>query len=234
MTKKALLSITLIGLLAFGVGMGTYAWFTSQATSSNNSFATGTLALATAGEGSINIDLNTANLQPGDILTGDDTTEFASITIENDGSLNMATFGRFTVDGNLADDMIITDYKAEFFHKEESQPYRVDNFIENGVKHNDQFASNMYDWVNGNGPLDIPGTAWDEEALKPGDYFTITFRLVYDKNATAQGETANLGYEVYGTQVREGAIQALNLEGVSDEYIANYAYPYLLNQVSPE
>ncbi|HOS68955.1 MAG TPA: TasA family protein [Bacillota bacterium] len=45
MNKKLVISLVLIGALAFSLGLGSYAWFTSTATSSNNLFETGTLAI---------------------------------------------------------------------------------------------------------------------------------------------------------------------------------------------
>ncbi len=45
MNKKLIVSLALIGVLAFGAGLGSYAWFTSTATSSDNLFETGTLVI---------------------------------------------------------------------------------------------------------------------------------------------------------------------------------------------
>lgn len=45
MSRRVLLSVLLIGLLAFGVGMGTFAWFTDTAKSQENLFETGTLTI---------------------------------------------------------------------------------------------------------------------------------------------------------------------------------------------
>lgn len=45
MNKKLVISLVLIGVLAFGAGLGSYAWFTSTATSSDNLFETGTLVI---------------------------------------------------------------------------------------------------------------------------------------------------------------------------------------------
>jgi len=45
MNKKLIISLVMIGVLAFGLGLGSYAWFTSTATSSDNLFETGTLVI---------------------------------------------------------------------------------------------------------------------------------------------------------------------------------------------
>ena len=45
MKKKAIISLVLIAMLAFGIGAGSFAWFTSQATSADNVFTAGTLEI---------------------------------------------------------------------------------------------------------------------------------------------------------------------------------------------
>ena len=240
MNKKVIISLVLIAVMAFGTAFASYAWFTSNATSGNNVFTAGTIALDVNDEtdGSFDIALNNGGLvQPGDPLTNG-TNGFATITVKNSGTLPMATFGRFTLtdDNGLADDMLITDYKVEFFDGVSNTAYRVDDFIVGGVKSNDLFASNMRAWVDGDGPLDIPRTALDIEALKPGHYYTITFKLAYDKAAVDQGVTSKLGYEVKSTQVNAEAIKALDLareiEAIHGlNYIDNSVYTYFANQI---
>jgi len=236
MKRKAILSIALAGMLAFGAGLGTMAWFTSTATSETNIFEAGTLTLDVNGANGeekfdFNVDLNFDNLQPGDSLT-DGTAE---IVIKNTGSLNMATFGRFTLDADedFGKYMKIKEYKVEFFNADGTQKDRVDNFIENGVVLPVNMAGNMYDWVNGSGPQDIMTTAWDMEALKPQEYFKISFELEYDVDAEVQGLDATLGYEVLATQVNEQAIIDLELEGVPESTITynGGVYDYLAKQV---
>lgn len=79
MSKKALLSLLLIGVLAFGAGLGTYAWFTSQATSTDNVFETGTLKIGT--DGDVQQILNVGNIHPNW------ESEVKTITVQNTGSL---------------------------------------------------------------------------------------------------------------------------------------------------
>lgn len=240
MNKKSVLSLVLAGSLAFGAGMGSYAWFTSTATSTANTFQAGTIIVdannSSKNSGSFDIALKTNNIQPGEVLTTGDGG-YSTITVKNTGTLNMATFGRFTLadDNDLSKDMLITDYSVDFYREGATTPYRTDNFIDKGVRTNSQFASNMKDWVNGNGPLDIPGTNWDLEAMKPGDYYVIKFKLAYDPNATEQGKTCKLKYEVKTTQVNAGAIKALNLDGIPGvngaNYIENSIMPYFNSQL---
>lgn len=79
MSKKALLSLLLIGVLAFGAGLGTFAWFTSQATSTDNVFETGTLKIGD--NEAIQEILTVENIYP------EWTSEAKTITVENTGSL---------------------------------------------------------------------------------------------------------------------------------------------------
>lgn len=84
MKKRLVISLVLVGLLAFGAGLGTYAWFTSSATSSNNQFTAGELevnnetAFDLTQVGTVILD----NLQPGD-------EESFTFTVDNTGSLDM-------------------------------------------------------------------------------------------------------------------------------------------------
>lgn len=81
MKKRLVLIMILIGLLAFGIGMGTYAWFTSSVTSTNNVFKTGKLEIKNPGNGVFASGiLNVDNIYPG--WTGQ-----KNITITNAGTL---------------------------------------------------------------------------------------------------------------------------------------------------
>lgn len=82
MKKRLVLIILLIGLLAFGIGMGTYAWFTSIVTSTDNVFKTGTLVIKNPGNGVFAKGiLDVKNIYPG-------WSRSAQITIENAGTLD--------------------------------------------------------------------------------------------------------------------------------------------------
>lgn len=83
MNKKILLVALLIGMLAFGAGLGTYAWFTSQATSENNEFTAGTLII---NENTTALPV-TAPATLGDLKPGD--SEEYSFDVDNTGSLNL-------------------------------------------------------------------------------------------------------------------------------------------------
>jgi predicted ribosomally synthesized peptide with SipW-like signal peptide len=238
MKKKALLSLVMAGTLTIGAAAaGTYAWFTGYAKSTVNSITAGTINLDVNGSsstnGAFNIPLRTDGLvQPGDILTTGDVDGFSTITVKNNGSLPLASFGRFTIDGDtgLADDIKIIDYKVEFLDAEGQPTGRIDSFITNGVPSNNQFASNLKAWVDGDGALDIPGASWDMEALRPQESYKLTFRLEYDTAAKDQGKTCKVGFEVKATQVNSNALANLELDGVENGALAGW-YTYLNNQV---
>lgn len=83
MKKRLVLILMLIGLLAFGAGLGTYAWFTSSATSENNVFETGTLEIGGIGNSEFTTNLNNGN----NIYPGWEAGK--KITVTNTGSLDL-------------------------------------------------------------------------------------------------------------------------------------------------
>lgn len=82
MNRKIFISLLLIGVLAFGAGLGTFAWFTSTATSANNIFETGTLVIKPLDDNVFASGITSINnIYPG--WSGSKT-----VTITNTGSLN--------------------------------------------------------------------------------------------------------------------------------------------------
>lgn len=89
MKKKAILSLVLVALLAFGIGAGSFAWFTSQATSTNNLFEAGTLKIGDEIAGSTARTVETLTVSTdtlGNIFPGWTSTA-KTISVENNGSL---------------------------------------------------------------------------------------------------------------------------------------------------
>lgn len=82
MRARLIISLVLIGILAFGAGLATVAYFTSQATSQDNVFETGTLIIGVPQAGSNSGIFNIGNWQPGD-------SETQSLTVNNLGTLPM-------------------------------------------------------------------------------------------------------------------------------------------------
>jgi spore coat-associated protein N len=80
MKKRIVLSFVLAGMLAFGVGMGTFAYFTSTATSTGNVFATGTIDFGDLFEGEVTAFIGAENWAPGGEVE-------ESLTVNNTGTL---------------------------------------------------------------------------------------------------------------------------------------------------
>lgn len=247
---KILRGLLVIVAVAAAASYGTYAYFRSAATSNANTVDTGTLNVSVNDNGGgekFDIDLGQLkNLAPGD-HSGE-----AKIKVRNNGSINAATFGKFTLGNDpvgLASKIKFYNYKVEYFdasgnakHRWSStDPYfgiaaNQDWFIKDGDDSkwkNVGGSATLESWVKGNGPLDIPGAAWDEEGLKPGEYYIITFQFQLDPSAdnTYQGQHMDFGYEVRATQVNKEAIKDLGLGGNIDSAIDEH-YNYLFNQVS--
>lgn len=80
MKKRLILTTIIIGILSFGIGMGTFAYFTSTATSKGNVFAAGTLKLGIPNEGDNAGFINFENKQPGESVE-------AKLVVKNFGTL---------------------------------------------------------------------------------------------------------------------------------------------------
>lgn len=93
MSKRAIISFLIIGIVAIGSVFGTYAWFTSQATSIGNTFTTGTLSIT--GPGQITANLDVGNIYPS-------WTVSKTITVTNNGTLPFKyKFNIVPLTGNL-------------------------------------------------------------------------------------------------------------------------------------
>lgn len=233
MNKKVIISLVLIGVLAFGAGIGTYAWFTSNAITTANTFTAGTLT--------VGLDANNnstekefaieGNLQPGDFITKGQNG-YSSIEIKNTGNLDIATFFRFavtedagrTVDDTtykLADMIIIDDMKMEFL-----TPTGIwldeDHYIKDGKGHGDwpgwynriAGADNkisLTEWVAaGNTGMGLP-FGWQKAGLKKDNSQRLTFRFKFSEAAddNYQGLTLKAKFEAHATQVNAQAITDL-------------------------
>lgn len=90
---RALLSLVLVGIVLFGIGAGTWAYFSDEETSTGNYIAAGTLNLIVAGEDPLSSSVTYSDpIYPG----WSDSTYFP---VENDGS----------IDGTLKLDISYTD-----------------------------------------------------------------------------------------------------------------------------
>lgn len=250
MRRNIIISLVLIGLLAFGIGFGTFAWFTSQATSQNNTFTAGTLKLNDEGLSDFADLGNIGNMAPGD------ATDEISVVIENTGTLNLAWFGGFkvtsaTADGatKLAEAIYIKYGKMEFLKEDGSTWETTDEFIKDGTGNGPYGA--YYTQLAQNDPLGVvtlksfldanamgAGPGVQMGALKPGNKYRFTFVLGFAPNAgneyqaDADGiNSINIAYAVDATQISEGALQAL--DDAHDEYsgLTNHL-TWLNNQIA--
>ncbi|MDD2482403.1 MAG: TasA family protein [Lutispora sp.] len=78
MKKKAIISLVLIAMLAFGIGAGSFAWFTSQAVSEDNVFTAGELEIEA--NQTVNFTKDLSNIYPS-------WNDSNTITIKNVGTL---------------------------------------------------------------------------------------------------------------------------------------------------
>jgi predicted ribosomally synthesized peptide with SipW-like signal peptide len=229
MNKKLILGILLIGVLAFGAGLGTFAWFTAGVASTSNTFTTGTLALDDGIKEAFDLTGTVGNLKPSDV------TRLVSLDIVNDGSLDLAWFGKFVVTNDeftlngvqrsLTEAMYIDYMKMEFLKPDGGSWEPKDEFIVNGrgagtyARHFEGLVdqklqvitlkSFLKDNTMGAGPGVQMG------ALKPGYSYRLSFRLGLAPlaNNDYQGRTMNIGYQVNATQLNPNALVAL-FEGI--------------------
>jgi predicted ribosomally synthesized peptide with SipW-like signal peptide len=207
MNKRLIISLILIGVLAFGAGLGSYAWFTSTAASTGNAFTSGTLQLDIndGGDGAYTLDFGTiGNMAPGDV------TDDVIIKIENSGSLDHGMFRRFKMSGS-----------AGLANQLEVVTYKVEDWSTGGVLDlttHSHWSTNRWD-IDGDGYVSLKdltdkpyddGGGWAILGLKPGQNQTVTvgFKLREEAGNGVQGKTVNLGMEVIATQINAGAIQA--------------------------
>jgi predicted ribosomally synthesized peptide with SipW-like signal peptide len=218
MNKKLVISLVLIGALAFSLGLGSYAWFSSEAVSENNVFASGTLSLNVNDDvdGVYTLELGEINnIAPGDIMPEEE------IIIKNDGTLNLAWAGRFELDGDtyLAKAIYIKEMKMEFLDDNGEDWEPEDHFISNGVGAG-VYAS-YYDGLKdeelgvitlekflADGGMSPANPGIQMGALKPGYSYKLTFTLgMAEKTGNEfQGLNMDLSYKVDATQINAGAL----------------------------
>lgn len=234
MSKKAMVSLLLIGLMAFGAGLGTYAWFTSQATSAGNTFSAGNLVVDLNDNArNETFDLGViGNMQPGD-KTGEAVFEFL-----NTGSLNLAWFGRFVVEPvdsgsmKLAEAIYIDSAKMEFIKPDGSGTWQpADQFITDGTG-SGLYPGDYYAMANDDPLHVISLNTWMTHprsnamgvgkgvmtgALKPGYKYKFTFKLGFaplagnEYQGDVEGNNGiNIKYVVDATQVNADAISHLD------------------------
>jgi hypothetical protein len=254
--KKILLSVMVLGLVVSLAIAGTKAFYT------DNDVSTGQVLASESGTFEIEVNDNTttdtftfdlvkiSNLAPGE------TTGVATIKVKNIGNVNAATFARFTLanDNGLSHKLNFYNYKVEYYNSNGTPAPRWGAPSYNDPYYGDYFYQDwfirdgadslwtavggtpvLYEWVNGNGPLDVPGTSWDMEALKPQEFYVLSFQFEMDPSAgnEYQGTHVTVGFEVKSTQIDTTAITGLGLGGSYNDstYVGGNVTPYLQAQV---
>jgi predicted ribosomally synthesized peptide with SipW-like signal peptide len=219
MDKKILVSMMVIGLVAALAGAGLYAYFSDTETSSENEFYAGTLDISLTESGEFGIDIG--NMAPGDV-TGDWV-----ITITNDGSLPLAWFGDWIIEGDakLKEALYIDYAQMEFLKPDGTTWETTDNFIKDGkgsgpypgwyntLASQSKFGVVTLDVWDGNNGM---GTTPYEHAgaLNPGYSYRLTVRFGFAAGAdnTYQGAgPLTISFKVDATQVNAGAIGQLSI-----------------------
>lgn len=171
MKKRMILALMLIGLLAFGAGLGTYAWFTSQATSTDNVFQTGTLKIENPGDGIFASGiLEVDNIYPS-------WTGSKDIIITNSGSLDFIfRLNNITLKAS-------TDNAGMLFNGE----------------HGLEISFDGEEWFKAKEVLNYEfGEITTEEGTEK---ITVHYRLPEEAGNNYQGIAATLEFNFFATQV---------------------------------
>jgi predicted ribosomally synthesized peptide with SipW-like signal peptide len=177
LSKKGLAAIAIAGTIALGggIGAGTYAYFTSQATSTGNTITAGRLEInrGNSNLGEFVVTDTNKVYQPGDIVTMDENKKPGAhkFTIENSGNLNLAYLCNFEFTGQdteLANAIYIRNLKRTYKGNKEliisegkmgnrlqqlqdadNKQLHIDKYDANGNKDTDTRISLM-EWINWN------------------------------------------------------------------------------------
>ena len=209
------------------------AWFTDSDASVANTFTTGTLDIGLVGNDGTSKIVNLGNIS--NFAPGDSTAE-GTVTLTNNGSLDLAFIGGLKLIGSdvqkdLAKKLVIKKMQVQLIPKVGSPiiPNSADQavFIENGVGvglygtaynnasyygytgwNNVAGKITLADWVGaGSGITGVNQCFW-KQALKPGWSWKYTFQFTFDGSATnaLQGTQMGLQFIVQAAQVKEEAV----------------------------
>ncbi|HEX8924065.1 MAG TPA: TasA family protein, partial [Patescibacteria group bacterium] len=217
---KILKSLVLLSLVAaLGVSV-TRSYFTSQKVLGENTLTSGTLSLDLSNDANKIVGLgNVTNLAPGDIANP------ASITITNNGSMNLDWVGRFLYSGDpaLTHVIYIKEMQMDFLRPNSTSWETTDHFISNGkgsgsypdafnamASHDPLGVISLDTWKNYNSIM-IPTTDFFMGALKPGYQYRLTFTLAMSPDATStyQGRSMGLSFQANATQTNLTALNSM-------------------------
>lgn len=223
MNKKLLISLVLVGCIAIGAGLATYAWFTSNATSTANTINTGELKFK-LGQ---NIDergsdqaISLSNkYQPGDVITigPDGQPGCFKVEIVNNGDFDMTYFDNFKVlrdDNGLQDVIYIKNaknalYKVNGDKAWEDQYFRDGKAVYPFVDKNNDGKISLREWLDDANQAISIGNGWHYSALKKGAKFVSEYELAIDTKAGNSyiNKSIQLAYQTYATQYNKDAAQ---------------------------
>lgn len=191
MKRSLLISLVLIGILAFGLGIGTYAWFTAQVTSEDNTFEVGTFELNNGTDVDLGTLFNKTNMAPGQ------ESEVYTLTLTNTGSLPMIL--RAEADVSVTDKNGTVYAESDpFLSKFEVNP----TVIIGGQSYNGGWMNlqQLAPYLNNNIPDD---NGFEQQAFAAGETITLNFKLRLNSAAdnSYQGSTLNANLLIQGRQV---------------------------------
>lgn len=200
MRKKYILSIIAIVLICSMAGAGTMAWFTSRATSEENSISAGTLILGT---GDVGTDSNDQNLvfnsvTFGSMEPGEPPIQVQRTKLKNVGSL---PFYLYRITASQLTDMTIGETNNEKDDTELDDVLNIeitmcdpDEAVENGEK---VFEGKLSELVEENGGFFDPVYGINPQDVKE---MVITAHMDPNANNYYQGLSMNCDFTVYAAQ----------------------------------
>lgn len=201
MKSKIFLSLLVIVVSVSMMIGGTFAWFTSQASSPNNSIVMGTInAGITTSDGnaatSFFLDFTNDFVNPGE-----ESLERV-ITIKNTGNLDAGIFRHFAIsDENIAKALILTKYQI----KDWSGTWNILDYKSAWDTDGDGEIS-LYDLANNHeGGMD----GWNLIGMRPNETMEITLKFKLDgalATSAMMGQTFNARLDVIATQPNKDAI----------------------------
>lgn len=207
MSKKVLISLMLVGILAVGAGFATFAWFTAEVSSENNEFTVGTFELNNGTDVDYGAIVDIDNAEPG-VLSGE-----SIFTITNTGSLDMylrTMLNLNITDGSGAPVDLATAAGLNYVSKFEILPTEISYTPNGGTKQVlystatdfialNEFAPFLGQWIpdanNGIGPFG------------DGDNITVKFRTRLNETAGNEYQASSVtgSLTVQGRQAVAGS-----------------------------
>ncbi len=214
MKSRWMIFVMLAALAVMAIGMiGSGAWFTDTATNTTGALQSGTLSINNGKVAEHTLG-TVANMAPGDV------TDYVTIDIVNNGSIDLAWFGDLQVSNSPLKDVIYIDYaKMEFLSPGGAAWEPADEFILNGRGSGswpttwggpENYATLTA--FDGNANM-APGTPYEfKGALKPGYLYRLTLRFGFYPGAGNQYQglgPMTIAFKVDATQIKAAALEAM-------------------------